>query len=525
MAIGVAPQRSKTLIFSLNNPEYLYALAYKSALSLGWRITALKQDSFIAFTSFSIRSWGEVITIKIINGKLKVLSACTGIQLTDFGKNRSNIRRLSDTIEHADNHYSEIELIENTIEIEKLIAESINEKNITSPTLRKEKLKGFFSIFIPTEKYFITPIIVNANILVFIAMIMSEVDIFNPTLRHLLDWGANLRVLNLNGQWWRSITACFLHSGIIHLLSNLYAFIYIGLLIEPIIGKSRFITAYILCGLFASTSSIFWYSTTISVGASGAIFGMFGVFLTLLFSNIIGKEARRGLLFSVGIFVSYSILSGINSIGTDNAAHIGGLISGLVIGLIYLPSLKNHQNENLKLTGLTLSFLVVSAGVLGVISTISYRKILPNERSMLHYNPAIFFDDVDDKKNPTIIPEVSSIQQNDELFNRFIIMHGIANSVYNQVYSSKETKLDALEKVGNYYWYEIIDAFTQQSNKLLPENRILRNQNILKYADKKLKYNNLYKKFLLTDDKKYQPVLYKLNDELDIILKEIYEDV
>ena len=138
---------------------------------------------------------------------------------------------------------------------------------------------------------------------------------------------------------------------------NMYALIYIGLLLEPFLGKTRFLSAYLLTGILASVASLWWHDLTVSAGASGAIFGMYGVFLALLTTNLIEKSARQALLTSIGIFVVYNLAYGLKG-GIDNAAHIGGLVSGLVIGYLFIISLKKPEASSLKYSTILLPALL-----------------------------------------------------------------------------------------------------------------------------------------------------------------------
>jgi len=102
---------------------------------------------------------------------------------------------------------------------------------------------------------------------------------------------------------------------------NMYALLYISLLLEPHLGRTRFLTVYLLTGLTASLASLWWHNLTISAGASGAIFGMYGVFLSMHTTNLIEKSARKALLTSIAVFVGYNILNGLKpNSGIDNAA-------------------------------------------------------------------------------------------------------------------------------------------------------------------------------------------------------------
>ena len=111
----------------------------------------------------------------------------------------------------------------------------------------------------------------------------------------------------------------------------------IGIFLEQIIGSRKLMTAYLLTGLFSALASLTAHPETISAGASGSIFGLYGIFLSyLIFNHKIEKHQRKSLLFSIGFFVIYNLLLGTKEEGIDNAAHIGGLVSGVILGITYL---------------------------------------------------------------------------------------------------------------------------------------------------------------------------------------------
>ena len=118
---------------------------------------------------------------------------------------------------------------------------------------------------------------------------------------------------------------------------NMYALLYIGIFLEQLIGGRRLISAYFLTGLFSALASLAMHPESISAGASGSIFGLYGIFLSyLVFHHRIEKGQRKSLLYSIGFFVFYNLMSGARAEGIDNAAHIGGLVSGIILGIIYL---------------------------------------------------------------------------------------------------------------------------------------------------------------------------------------------
>ncbi|HJW18224.1 MAG TPA: rhomboid family intramembrane serine protease, partial [Flavisolibacter sp.] len=139
---------------------------------------------------------------------------------------------------------------------------------------------------------------------------------------------------------------------------NMYALLMIGNYLEPMLGRLRFTVAYVCTGIFASITSLWWHQEPIvSAGASGAIFGLYGLFLALLTTNLIPHAARKALLQSIGIFVLYNITYGLRSQAVDNSAHIGGLLSGLAIGYLYFFTIKTEAR------------LKTRAILVGIIST------------------------------------------------------------------------------------------------------------------------------------------------------------
>lgn len=195
---------------------------------------------------------------------------------------------------------------------------------------------------IPRKAFLATIILIGINILVFILMALSGVGILEPNTLSLLKWGADYGPLTLTGDWWRTVTCNFVHIGIFHLLMNMYAFLFIGIMLEQQIGFRRMFIAYLLTGLWSSAISLFMHGDLVSAGASGSIFGLYGIFLAFLCFHRIEKGQRNALLSSILIFVGYNLMDGMKE-GSNNAAHIGGLISGFLLGVAYVTGLRYEK--------------------------------------------------------------------------------------------------------------------------------------------------------------------------------------
>ncbi|MCC9138514.1 rhomboid family intramembrane serine protease [Pontibacter silvestris] len=223
-----------------------------------------------------------------------------------------------------------------------------------------DKAKDFLKLFVPRPYYFVTPILADLNILIFIAMVIIGVGIMEPEIQDLLNWGANFGPYTLTGEAWRLFSCMFLHIGLLHLLLNMLALVNIGSMLEPLIGKKQFAIAYILCGLSGSVASLWWDPTRVSAGASGAIFGMFGMFLmVMLLERQLPWTNKKAMLLNVGGVIGLNLMFGLKS-GIDNAAHIGGLICGLLLGAVLLLRSGRHVAQTYSSFG---NIATVIAGV------------------------------------------------------------------------------------------------------------------------------------------------------------------
>lgn len=206
------------------------------------------------------------------------------------------------------------------------------------PTEDKD-LKEFIEFIKLREGFFITPILIYINVAIFLMMFFSGLGFISFNGLDLLNWGANYQPYTTNGEWWRLITSVFLHGGFIHLASNIFGLLFVGIFLEPKLGKTKYLTIYLITGAFASLTSIWWHDATISIGASGAIFGLYGLFLSLLLTKVFSPDISKVFLITTLIFIGFNVVMGLMG-GIDNAAHIGGLVSGFVIGLLMSRSLK-----------------------------------------------------------------------------------------------------------------------------------------------------------------------------------------
>ena len=179
-------------------------------------------------------------------------------------------------------------------------------------------------------------ILFGVNILVYVAMVLAGLGGISFQIDDLIAWGGNYAPALHGWGWLRLISSQFVHGGLMHILGNMYGLFFAAMSLLPVSSNSRFLLAYLLCGVGASVASVMYHPSTVSVGASGAIFGLFGVLLTyLLLGDKRLIEVRGMILLNVGIYLGYNLLIGMATPGIDNAAHVGGLATGFVLGFVF----------------------------------------------------------------------------------------------------------------------------------------------------------------------------------------------
>ncbi len=219
-----------------------------------------------------------------------------------------------------------------------------------------------------------TYILVGINVAVFLWMVSSGVSFQSPTSANLIHFGANStsRVL-LHGEWYRLLTAIFVHVGWIHLATNMWCLWNLGMLGEPLLGPFGLAAVYVLTGvagnLLSTAVNVFAGNDSVGAGASGAVFGIAGILIVLLSNRklpIPWEELRR-LRRSVIQFAVLNLVIGgatifVDLIRIDNFAHIGGFVSGLALGLPLAPRMTSGRERYLGRQKITfaLSALVLS---------------------------------------------------------------------------------------------------------------------------------------------------------------------
>lgn len=349
------PSQKQEFSFPGQTTDQLLAFTYGTFLELGWTPRYAGSNAIIGYTQHNWNKYGDEVVVEADGETMRVTSSLVHNESFDMmGRNKKHIKEFMAAFERLRTSEPKPGWAE---AMEQLRAQTV--QTVTEETKEAEEINKVMRL--SGSNLYVTYGIIAINVLVFVLMAFNGAGIFDANAIVHINWGSNYSPLTLSGDWWRLVTCVFIHFGIIHLVMNLYALYMAGVYLEPMLGKTTYIVAYFATGIFASLASLWWHKEGVnSAGASGAIFGMYGVFLALLFTNLIPKQVRRSLLQSIGVFVVFNLIYGTKG-GIDNAAHIGGLLSGLVIGFIFYPLLKK-EDRGVK-SVFALAAIVAAAGL------------------------------------------------------------------------------------------------------------------------------------------------------------------
>ncbi len=175
------------------------------------------------------------------------------------------------------------------------------------------------------------------NLLVFAVMLVFGAGLWHTSNGLQLAWGANFGPATQDGQWWRLFTAMFIHFGIVHLGLNLWALWDVGRLVERLYGRLNFTVLYLTSGVLGNVLSLVVQGNrAVSGGASGAVFSLYGALLVFLWRERkqVERSEFRWLFGAASVFTLLTLGLGLVVPGIDNAAHVGGLLAGGLLGAV-----------------------------------------------------------------------------------------------------------------------------------------------------------------------------------------------
>lgn len=303
------------------------------------------------FDKFKLSKIVKQVKRKTLSFKVKVLSIYTDIEDEKILNNDDVLITKEKDINNPKLVSAFPDIVEKTnrkedgLEYFIKVTDNINKKN----EKRNKIAEKIFSYKQPIVTY----IIMAICIILFILMELSGGSTNSQTL---LKYGANLDVLVKNGEYYRLFTCIFLHIGIMHLLCNLYSLYVIGREVENLFGKIKYIIIFILSGIFGSIMSLAFTHNTISAGASGAIFGLLGALLYfgMHYRTYLGETIKRSIIPIIVI----NLIIGFFAEGIDLAAHIGGLVGGVLVAMMVGVPDKSKIKDIINGTILTIIYLI-----------------------------------------------------------------------------------------------------------------------------------------------------------------------
>ena len=453
------PKFEQAIDMANTDKETALAIAYQAMKNLEWPILFAGEDKLLGSTPKSWKNTGQQILFGVENGQLSISSEMINGESFDMmGKNKKNVAAFIKAFGEAKLSTNDV-IIQNNIEAINTLREATV---IAAAQEQKQAEEIDRSMNLSGSNLYVTYGIIGINVLVFILMAINGAGIMEPNSYVHINWGSNFTPLTLSGDWWRLVSNIFLHFGIIHLAMNMYCLYTVGVYLEPMLGKVKYTTAYLCTGVLASIASLWWHKEGVnSAGASGAIFGLYGLFLALLTTSLIPKQVRQPLLQSIGIFVAYNLLYGMKS-GVDNAAHVGGLVSGFIIGYLYAYGIKKEK------LGITLKWIAPAVIIITVAGAYTY----------------IDQNKVSDTVRATTLSAIkgASYQDNEKFNDRLAEFDKIHNFVDSSVYNGSLTNEQLENKINEIalpQWkkaeeviaaskaYDISPEFHNKAEKLL----------------------------------------------------------
>jgi membrane associated rhomboid family serine protease len=217
----------------------------------------------------------------------------------------------------------------------------------------------------------VTQALIAINIVVFIAEAISGGQLGSGLGGTVLDKGGLFGpAIADQHQYWRLITAGFLHEGLLHIFVNMLSLYFIGPVLEPAIGRVNFAAVYFVSLLAGSFGALLFAPHALTVGASGAIFGVFGALIVV--------ARARGISIwqsGLGVVLVLNLLFSVSFRGISIGGHLGGLIGGLITGWLIVEVAERRRMQPLALAGCA---AIAVASVAGAIAVAGAHGLAPN---------------------------------------------------------------------------------------------------------------------------------------------------
>jgi membrane associated rhomboid family serine protease len=203
--------------------------------------------------------------------------------------------------------------------------------------LRNPRVVAFWEVLRErTPSAPVTPALVGLNIFVFVLMLFGTGATGTPD--HLIAWGGSFGPRTTNGEWWRLVTTMFVHVSFLHLFADLAGLVAVGVVLERLVGPLAFAAVYVAAGVSSTALGLIGSPFGVSVGASGAIFGLYGLLLAAVMRSVFNNSTpklplalAKCLAPAAAVFTAYSLLTSAIASGPELSALLVGWLSGLFV--------------------------------------------------------------------------------------------------------------------------------------------------------------------------------------------------
>lgn len=325
MAFGWKTQYEKRVPSDgLSNWE-IFSIAQQACRQLGWEYLIVDEKTFTATTPTHWTLSEQIIKVIVDHNEIIFESQSESLELYEAGRNKKNIE---------DQFLPAYKKARRSVSYEELQSAATALKAEMTGQLKSGNRIASEKMTFGVKDHEITFMLIAVNLVIFAAMVLKGVNYLNPEVKDIITWGGNLKFNVTSGEWWRLITAVFVHIGIFPLLVNMFGLYWIGLMVESILGNFKFLIAFLCTGIIAGLVSLFWVEEGVTAGASGAVFGLFGVLTAFATTNYINKKFPGVWLICIAAYAVFNIFMGWRG-ANDNAANIGGFAAGILVGYLF----------------------------------------------------------------------------------------------------------------------------------------------------------------------------------------------
>lgn len=489
MAFGFPAKHTEFIPLNNSSTKSFILQAIKVFRKLNWLIINANENEIVGISHNKNDRWNETISIKFDENTVEITSSSNGNQIYDSGRNKKNTSAFLELYFEELNETSNTEITDAGFEEQMEIEKSLFFKD-QNQTRHITAFYSFLSILIPSKGYFITPVLIYLNFLIFIIMSFKGVNFLKPTIQDIIDWGGNYGALVYENDWSRLLTSSFIQKGILNLILNCISLGYAGLILESYLKKWQFLAICILSGVITSLCSLHWNKDLVTSGLSGISFTLYGIIVIALLFKRLEIRTNLKMIISIIIIIAFNLFYNFTMRDTI-VLEISGFILGLFFGFtLFLPEKRRNYG---------MAFITSSTAILAVFMFIKF-------------------------KNSNVY--IYQIMEYEERMQEFTDMEKMAMEAYAIYYGeSKDEALYMIQERGIYYWEENINLIKELDKLYLPKEIHEHNDKLIEYCKLRIDVYELGFKKIAEETTSYDSKINSLNIKIERLMGEIRKKV